>query len=319
MLLDSPSLARYICAMAASQGTPRMVEPLDLEPGYRLEARGRQQDEDDRLDLLEQIFDPLSRRRRAMVQRGWRCLEVGAGRGSMAVWLAERVGETGHVVSTDIDLTYLNRLNLPNLEVRRHNILDDPLDALGAGSFDLVCSRLMLFWLAGKQELAIRRMVECLRPGGWLVDEDGDWGTIAPVDPSHPHYEPYQRAYRGGEWWSSRGYDPTFGRKLPALFDQCGLENIRHEATAEVVRGGSPWARWWQQTLEAIRSWEQAGGGLTEAREAEYQTLTAPWRDPSFWFLNALVHGCWGQRPGGVMPRCSSMMRRSALGIASAP
>ena len=76
----------------------------------------------------------------------------------MAVWLAKQVGESGHVVATDIDLTYLQRLHLPNLEVRRHNILDDPLDALGLGSFDLVCSRLMLFWLAGKQETAIQRM-----------------------------------------------------------------------------------------------------------------------------------------------------------------
>jgi len=40
---------------------------------------------------------------------------------------------------------------------------------------------------------------------------------------------------------SSRGAaDPIFGRKLPVLFERCGLENIRHEATAEVVRGRSP-------------------------------------------------------------------------------
>jgi len=158
----------------------------------------------------------------------------------MAVWLAERVGESGQVVATDIDVTYLKRLNFPNLEVRKHNILDDPLDALGPGSFDLVCSRLMLFWLAGKQEAAIRRMVECLRPGGWLVDEDCDWGTVAPVDPSHPFYARYHRTWQGGEWWASRGYDPAFGRKLPALCEHCGLENIRHHASAEVVRGGSP-------------------------------------------------------------------------------
>ena len=140
-------------------------------------------------------------------------------------------------------------------------------------------------------------MVECLRPGGWLVDEDGDWGTLAPVDPSHPCYAPFHNAYRGGEWWTSRGYDPTFGRKLPVLFERCGLENIRHEATAEVVRGGSPWARWWQATWEGIHGWEQADHGLTEAREEEYKALTAPWTDPSFWFLNAFIHACWGQRP----------------------
>ena len=100
--------------------------PESLDPGYRLAARGRQAAEDDRLGLLEHIFDPLSRRRRELVQPGWRCLEVGAGRGSMAVWLAERVGASGRVVATDIDVTYLKRLNLPNLEVYQHNILDDP-------------------------------------------------------------------------------------------------------------------------------------------------------------------------------------------------
>ena len=48
----------------------------------------------------------------------------------MAVWLAERVGDRGHVVATDIDVSYLKSLNLTNLEVHQHNMLDDPLDAL---------------------------------------------------------------------------------------------------------------------------------------------------------------------------------------------
>jgi SAM-dependent methyltransferase len=271
-------------------------DTLQVEPGYRLAARGRQEAEEERLGLLEQLFDPASRRRHDLVRPGWRCLEVGAGRGSMAVWLAEQVGESGQVVATDIDVTYLERLDFPNLEVRRHNILDDPLDALGPGSFDLVSSRLTLFWLAGKQEFAIRRMVELLRPGGWLVDEDGDWGTVAPVDPTHPLYARYYDAWQGGEWWASRGYDPTFGRKLPALFERAGLQNIRHEASAEVVRAGSRWARWWKETLEGIRAFEQADGSLTPAREQEYQALTAPLTDPSSWLLNELLHACRGQR-----------------------
>ena len=37
------------------------------EPGYRLAANGREHAEDERLDLLEQLFDPGSRRR-----PGWR-------------------------------------------------------------------------------------------------------------------------------------------------------------------------------------------------------------------------------------------------------
>ena len=265
-------------------------------PGYRLSAQGRQQVEDERLSLLEEIFDPLSRQRRTLVQPGWRCLEVGAGRGSMAKWLAQQVGEHGRVVATDVDTSYLERLSIPNLDIRRHNILSDPLDELGPGSFDLVCARLLLFWLAGKQENAIRRMVECLRPGGWLIDEDGDWGLVAPVDPAHPHYEPYHRAWKNGEWWTARGYDPLFGRKLPVLFERCGLVNLRHKASASVVRSDSPWGLWWRQSLEGIRASEQADGSLTEERDKEYESLTAPLNDPSYWLMTAPIHACWGQR-----------------------
>ena len=125
---------------------------------YRLAAAGREVAEDERLTLLEQIFDPLSRRRRDMVQPGWRCLEVGAGRGSMAVWLAEQVGPSGHVVATDIDVGYLEQLDLPNLEVVQHDIREDSLEPLDPVSFDLVSSRLMLFHFVGRQETAITRM-----------------------------------------------------------------------------------------------------------------------------------------------------------------
>jgi ubiquinone/menaquinone biosynthesis C-methylase UbiE len=162
---------------------------------YRLAAAGREVAEDQRLTLLEQVFDPLSRRRRGMVQPGWRCLEIGAGRGSMAVWLAEQVGPSGHVVATDIDVGYLERLDLPNLEVVQHDILEDSLEPLDPGSFDLVCSRLMVFHLVGRHDTAIARMAQCLRPGGCLIDEDADWGTPGPVDPSHPLYQDFHDQY----------------------------------------------------------------------------------------------------------------------------
>ena len=264
------------------------------ESRYRLAAAGRAAAEEERLTLLEQLYDPVSRRRRALVERGWRCLEVAAGRGSMAVWLAEQVGPAGQVVATDIDTRYLQRLELPNLEVLEHNILEDPLEALGPGSFDLVCSRLALFHLVGKQEQAIRQMTKCLRPGGWLIDEDADWGTAAPVDPAHPLYDGYRRAWRDGDWWTSRGYDKAFGRKLPALFERCGLQDIRHEAATEVVRGGSPWARWWAVTMEVMN--ELGGGDGSDRREVE--VMTTALADPTVWLMRELLHACWGRRAG---------------------
>ena len=264
----------------------------DLQPGYRLAAGGREQAEDERLELLQEIYDPSTLMLRDFVQPGWRCLEVGAGRGSVAVWMAERVGKSGHAVATDIDVSFLERVAAANLEVRRHDLLGDPMDELGEGTFDVVCARLLLFWLAGEQGEAIRRMVSLLRPGGWLVDEDGDWGTPVPVDPTHPLSAGYERAFGAGEWWSLRGYDPFFGRKLPVLFDHCGLTNITHAASTEVVRGASPWARWWQSSLDAItHAREPAEGDL-----ADLADLSMVCMDPTAWLMRELLHGCVGQR-----------------------
>lgn len=43
----------------------------------------------------------------------------------------------------------------------------------------MVSLRLVLFWLVGRQEEAIRRMVQCLRPGGWLVDEETEAAALS--------------------------------------------------------------------------------------------------------------------------------------------
>jgi hypothetical protein len=49
--------------------------------------------EEERLGLLEAVLDPLTFARLSSlpVARGWRCLEVGAGRGSVTRWLCDRV------------------------------------------------------------------------------------------------------------------------------------------------------------------------------------------------------------------------------------
>ena len=264
----------------------------EISAGYRLSGVGRAEQEEERLALLESVFDPVSRRRRSAVRTGWRCLEVGAGRGSMAAWLAEQVGPSGQVIAIDIDLTYLQHLDLPNLEVRRHDILEDgPIES---GTFDLVCSRLMLFHLVGRQEQAIRYMVECLKPGGLLIDEDADWGTTVAIDPSHPTYAAYHAAWRNGDWWASRGYDPCFGRTLSPLFERVGLHVVSHDVSSEVVRGGSPWANWYRESLVVIAG---ASGAPTPEQRSDHETVTSALTDPSNWFMRELLHGGTGRRP----------------------
>jgi hypothetical protein len=95
---------------------------------------------------------------------------------------------------------------------------------------------------------------------------------------------------------AAQGYDPEFGKKLPALVECCGLQSIRHKAHAEVLRATSPWGRWWLQTLEGWQATDETAGVLTEARKEKYGILTAPWSDASFWFQTAVMHACSARR-----------------------
>ena len=79
----------------------------------------------ERLQAIEQIFDPASQRRiqlTGMTQR-WRCLEVGAGAGSITRWLAAAVGEDGHVTAVDLDTRFVADLKQPNIEVLEADIM----------------------------------------------------------------------------------------------------------------------------------------------------------------------------------------------------
>jgi hypothetical protein len=71
----------------------------------------------------------------------WRWVAVAA---RIAAWLSERVGPTGHVLVTDIDTRFLETLNLPNMEVRRHNIASDSLPLGAFGEARMVSPRLRI-------------------------------------------------------------------------------------------------------------------------------------------------------------------------------
>src|SRR5215472_7060205 len=68
----------------------------------------RTREEYERLQLIEAAFDRFTvpQLDRLGVMLGWRCLEVGAGAGSIAAWLAQRAGPA-HVVATELNTDFL--------------------------------------------------------------------------------------------------------------------------------------------------------------------------------------------------------------------
>jgi len=110
-----------------------------------------------RLALLEYYLDPKTKRQALSlgVGDGWRCLDVGAGGGSIALWLSEQVGANGKVIATDINTALLQSIERPNLKLLRHDILSGPPPEV---NFDLVHSRWILHHLP-KPEIALKHMI----------------------------------------------------------------------------------------------------------------------------------------------------------------
>ena len=114
------------------------------DSGY-INADTEMETESARLGLLEASRDPGTMRQLEQlgVGPGWRCLEVGAGRGSIVRWLAEKVTPTGSVTAVDIDPRFLS--DMPeNVEVRALDIREDEVEA---EAFDLVHCRALLMHL----------------------------------------------------------------------------------------------------------------------------------------------------------------------------
>src|SRR5262245_43189237 len=92
-----------------------------------------------RLRLIEQALDDesISQLRSTGISSGWRCLELGAGAGSIARWLGEAVGQRGQVAAVDINTRHLQHLSGPPFEL----VQGDFLNVSIAGEFKLAHCR----------------------------------------------------------------------------------------------------------------------------------------------------------------------------------
>jgi SAM-dependent methyltransferase len=248
-----------------------------------------------RLATLARLLDPGSTRHLEEVGLGpgWRCLEVGAGNGSIAAWLCDRVGPEGAVVATDLDTTVLRDLSRPNLDVRMHDVL---VDDMPEGEYDLVHMRLLLAWLADPA-LALHRLVAALRPGGVLVAEEMDFGAVA-VDPrlDERRRRAFERVVAAHNAVLSRShdFDPFYGRRLAGELADAGLDGVGAEGRVAVWRGAADGGLIWRLTIDQLRDAMVASG---VASVQDVGVALALCDDPELAVLSQVTMAAWGRRP----------------------
>ncbi len=245
-----------------------------------------------RFDALEEAFDVVTTGHlgRIGVAPGWRCLELGAGGGSIAAWLATQVGSAGRVVATDLDVSRFRTHSLDQLEVRR---LDLVTDALPAGPWDLIHERLVLQHVPARLQV-LDRMVAELAPGGWILLEDFDTGEVRTTDRDGPHHELIARmavAFNG--LLADRGGVSNFAANARRELMNRGFVDTGSSGHVSIASGGTGFARAVAANTGQVRGQLEASG-FTPAELDHFVTVL---HDPETLVGSPVLISTWGRRP----------------------
>ncbi|MEB3062488.1 class I SAM-dependent methyltransferase, partial [[Mycobacterium] zoologicum] len=212
--------------------------------------------------------------------------QIGAGSGSIASWLAREAGDPTLVTTTDIDTRLLGPLADAGIQVLQHNVLTDEFPA---GSFDIIHIRAVLEHIAHREHV-LDRISSWLAPGGCLVVVDC---ASFPLASSHNLiFRTAIEAYI--DMVALTGTDYEWARRFPEPLQRRGFRDIGVSAMVPTVQGGTPFAKFWSLTLEAVRPRLLNAKLIGNEEIDRAQHLLA---DPEFFDLGPGFLAAWGHRP----------------------
>jgi 2-polyprenyl-3-methyl-5-hydroxy-6-metoxy-1,4-benzoquinol methylase len=169
------------------------------------------------------------------VRPGNACLDLGAGAGTVAAWLADKVGPSGTVTAIDRDPRHIPPTDLFEVQAGDVATLD-----LGTGQYDLIHMRLLLMHLP-QRDLVLRKAVAALKPGGTLVVSDWDCTRLdAMMARARPGvaaaFNTFQKALAAAA--VATGVSLDWARRVPIAMDEAGLTDIGATMHNELSAGG---------------------------------------------------------------------------------
>lgn len=247
----------------------------------------------ERLQAIEKIFDPTShqRLRSTGITTNWRCLEVGAGAGSITQWMAGAVGESGQVVAVDLDTRFVANLEARNVEVLEGDIQHLPLES---HSFDLVHTRYVLIHIPDVHA-ALSRLLDLVKPGGWIVLEEPDFAAARAIAGEDFAYRSVNNVNQAiWQMFTARGMDYGLGAKLPALLQPYDLQSFSVEVDTHLSQGGSGIATMMHMSTRQLAEKYIETGAVTQTDIDNYGRFA---KDPNAWAIYYATVGVIAQKP----------------------
>ncbi|WP_305783347.1 class I SAM-dependent methyltransferase [Symbioplanes lichenis] len=245
----------------------------------------------DRHRHLADMFDEVTTARLAALGdlSGRRCLELGAGGGSIAAWLAARGAA---VLATDLNVRHLR--GDAGYRVLRHDLVTE---ALPGGGWDLVHARFLLTHLPQREEI-LPRLAAALAPGGVLLLEEfatGSYRDAVLAAPTVADKQAYDRYYAAliDTVLPALGNDPYWALRVHAAMLEAGLTGVDTLVHARSWPGGTAGA-----LLNAVNIAQQrAGLRAAGLGDADLDRVAALMHDPRVVVRGHVVHSVLGRRP----------------------
>jgi ubiquinone/menaquinone biosynthesis C-methylase UbiE len=218
-----------------------------------------------------------------ILEPGMAVLDVGCGPGTLTAEIARRV-EPGHVVGMDVNPAMVRAAEEANRPGEIANLVfyeGDIRESTWEGEFDVANTVRTLQWVPDP-EVAIARMARAVGPGGRLVLRDFDH-TRATWRGAPGSWTRFYAAFLA--WRQAGGLDNAIARRLPALCQAAGLQDIDVTPQITTVRAGDAdffrVAGVWRMMIEGRGREMVATGHLTEAeRQAAFRAYTRWMQEP---------------------------------------
>ncbi|MFI8788666.1 class I SAM-dependent methyltransferase [Streptomyces sp. NPDC055105] len=236
--------------------TPREGVPGGSRYGEAV-FRPEQAGEGERIDFGALAYDDITMARlRALgVGPGWRCLDVGAGTGTVSRRLLDEAG-VASVLAVDRDVRFLSARPVPGLDMLEADITAPDF---APGRFRLVHARFVLMHLPEHDRL-ITALAELVAPGGVLVLSDAV-DLTSDRTPDTPYTTLMRAMWQGLR--ATIGTDISWVPSYPQSLRGAGFGSVAAEIHVPPLLPGSPISRFWADTWERSRA-AMLGTGLVD-------------------------------------------------------
>ena len=258
---------------------------------------------------LEAVFDPVTSAHltRLGVAPGAHCLEVGAGSGSIARWMADQVGDGGHVLAVDLDPRWCRADGRAQLEVRALDLVAEPMPP---GPWDVIHERLVLQHIPERLDVLTRLVAE-LAPGGVILLEDFDTGEVRTLDRGGPDHELIVRVAQAfNRLLGTRGGVSDFAAGALRILREHGLDGTGASGYVAIDAGGTGWATVLAANAAQVRDGLVRQGVPPEDVDRFIEVMA----DPGTVVGSSVLISTWGRRPSSRprQPPARDVRRKSA-------